>query len=122
VQAKKTSDVHQIEYAYDQNDQAKKNEHRLYSYASKQKLRSNFSQSVKKLHEDGRTTVPLVEFVEFLIPCILHLENRVGEKLITMILRHGERAHQWITLNQCRKFSKFQFLEHQAHRVNESFL
>jgi predicted transcriptional regulator len=95
---------------------------RLYSYASKQKLRSNFSQSVKKWHEDGRTTVPLVEFVEFLIPCILHLENRVGEKLITMILRHGERAHQWITLNQCRKFSKFQFLEHQAHRVNESFL
>ena len=27
---KKTSDVHQIEYAYDQNDQAKKNEHSVF--------------------------------------------------------------------------------------------
>jgi hypothetical protein len=25
--------------------------------------------------------------VELLIPCILHLENRVGEKMITIILR-----------------------------------
>jgi hypothetical protein len=33
--------------------------------------------------------VPLVNYVELLIPCILHLENRVGEKLLTMILRIG---------------------------------
>jgi DNA polymerase II large subunit len=30
AQAKKTSDVHHIEYAYDQNDQAKKNEHSVF--------------------------------------------------------------------------------------------
>jgi hypothetical protein len=31
----------------------------------------------------------LVEVVELLIPCILHLENWIGEKIITMILRKG---------------------------------
>jgi hypothetical protein len=33
---------------------------------------------------DGVETVPLVEVVELLIPCILHLENHVGEKVITI--------------------------------------
>jgi hypothetical protein len=33
--------------------------------------------------------VPLVEFMELLIPCISHLENRVGEKILAMILRKG---------------------------------
>jgi len=46
-------------------------------------------EKVKKWKEQGRRRVPLVEFVELLIPCILHLENRVGEKIITMILRKG---------------------------------
>ncbi len=36
--------------------------------------------------DEGRETVPLVEVIELLIPCILHLENRVGEKMITIIL------------------------------------
>ncbi len=30
-----------------------------------------------------------MEIIELLIPCILHLENRVGGKIITMILRKG---------------------------------
>jgi hypothetical protein len=30
-----------------------------------------------------------MEIIELLIPCILHLENRVGEKIITMILLKG---------------------------------
>jgi hypothetical protein len=38
---------------------------------------------------EGILKVPLVHYVELLIPCILHLENRVGEKLLTMILRIG---------------------------------
>ncbi len=37
--------------------------------------------------DEGRETVPLVEVIELLIPCILHLENHVGEKMITIILR-----------------------------------
>ncbi len=45
--------------------------------------RIKFLRSVQKWHEDGKTTVPLVEFIELLIPCILHLENRVGEKILT---------------------------------------
>jgi hypothetical protein len=42
---------------------------------------------IKQSKEEGIKRAPLVEFVELLIPCILHLENRVGEKIITMILR-----------------------------------
>jgi len=38
---------------------------------------------------EGVLKIPLVEYVELLIPCILHLENRVGEKILTMILRKG---------------------------------
>jgi hypothetical protein len=44
-------------------------------------------EKVRQWNLDGRETVPLVEVVELLIPCILHLENRVGEKIITIILR-----------------------------------
>ena len=40
-------------------------------------------EKVKEWKAQGRETVPLVEVVELLIPCILHLENRVGEKIIT---------------------------------------
>lgn len=42
-----------------------------------------------KWKDEGILKVPLVHYVEFLIPCILHLENRVGEKIVTMILRKG---------------------------------
>jgi hypothetical protein len=45
--------------------------------------------NVRKWKNEGRETVSIVEVVELLIPCILHLENRVGEKLITIILRKG---------------------------------
>ena len=46
-----------------------------------------YLEQVKKWYESGRLTVPLVEIIEILIPCILHCENRVGEKIITIILR-----------------------------------
>jgi hypothetical protein len=45
-----------------------------------------FLEHVWKSNEDGHDKVPLIEVLELLIPCILHLENRVGEKLITAIL------------------------------------
>jgi hypothetical protein len=45
-----------------------------------------FLEHVWKWNEDGRDKIPLIEVLELLIPCILHLENRVGEKLIMTIL------------------------------------
>jgi hypothetical protein len=48
-----------------------------------------FLQKVRSWNEEGRETVPLVEVVELLAPCILHLENRTGEKIITIIIRKG---------------------------------
>jgi hypothetical protein len=40
-------------------------------------------EKVRQWNLDGRETVPLVEVVvELLFPCILHLENHVGEKII----------------------------------------
>jgi hypothetical protein len=44
-------------------------------------------QKVRNWQAEGTEKVPLVEVVELLIPCILHLENRIGEKMITIILR-----------------------------------
>jgi hypothetical protein len=44
---------------------------------------------VKKWRNEGVVKVPLVQYVELLISCILHMENRVGEKMLTMILRKG---------------------------------
>jgi hypothetical protein len=46
-------------------------------------------EKVKEWDSQGRETVPLVEVVELIVPCILHLENRVGEKIITIILRRA---------------------------------
>ncbi len=51
---------------------------------------------------DGVEIVPLVELVELLIPCILYLENCIGEKIITMILQKGldiypNRKEEYIT-------------------------
>ncbi len=48
-----------------------------------------FLLQVKEWHNAGRSTVPLVEVIELIIPCLLHLENRASEKIITCILRHG---------------------------------
>jgi hypothetical protein len=42
---------------------------------------------IRQWKEEGLEEAALVELVELLIPCILHLENRVGEKMITIILR-----------------------------------
>jgi hypothetical protein len=46
-------------------------------------------EKVREWDSQGKETVPLVEVVELIIPCILHLENRVGEKIITIILRRA---------------------------------
>lgn len=40
----------------------------------------SFLERVRGWHNEGRISVPLGEVVELLIPCILHLENRIGEK------------------------------------------
>ncbi len=42
---------------------------------------------VREWKEEGVDNAALVELIELLIPCILHLENRIGEKMITIILR-----------------------------------
>jgi hypothetical protein len=47
-----------------------------------------FLLQVREWHNNGRTVVPLVEVIEIIIPCILHLENRSSEKIITTILRY----------------------------------
>jgi hypothetical protein len=36
---------------------------------------------------------PLIEYVEKMIPCILHLENRIGEKILSMILFKAEELN-----------------------------
>jgi hypothetical protein len=38
--------------------------------------RIKYLRQVERWNEIGRKTVPLVEVVELLIPCVLHLENR----------------------------------------------
>ena len=48
-----------------------------------------FLENVRQWSDSGREFVPLVELVELLIPCILHLENRVGEKIISIIIKKG---------------------------------
>jgi len=53
-----------------------------------------FLERVRMWKAEGRESVPLVEVVELLIPCILHLENRIGEKIITIILRKGLDCYQ----------------------------
>jgi hypothetical protein len=44
-------------------------------------------EKVKQWHEQGRETAPLVEVIELLIPCILHLENHVAEKVLTILFQ-----------------------------------
>jgi len=51
--------------------------------------RINLLNKVRQWKNDGILIVPLVEFVELLILCILHLENRAGEKILTMILKNA---------------------------------
>ncbi len=44
-----------------------------------------------------------MEVLELLIPCILHLENRIGEKIITILLRMGLNLHQGPKLGYIEK-------------------
>jgi hypothetical protein len=46
-------------------------------------------EKVQAWSNDGHETVPLVEVVELLIPCILHLENCIAENIVTIILQKG---------------------------------
>jgi hypothetical protein len=54
--------------------------------------------SVKQWRESRGLNVPLVEVIEILIPCILHLENRVNEKIITSIMRADLNAHNGLKI------------------------
>jgi hypothetical protein len=51
--------------------------------------RINFLLQVREWKSSGRESVPLVEVIELLIPCVLHLENRSNEKILTSIIRYG---------------------------------
>jgi hypothetical protein len=51
--------------------------------------RISFLLTVREWYNCGRTMVLLVEVVELVIPCVLHLENRGNEKIITCILCYG---------------------------------
>ncbi len=57
-------------------------------------MKINFLITVKEWHDKGWTEVLLMDIIELLIPCILHLENHVGEKIITMILWKGFNQFQ----------------------------
>jgi hypothetical protein len=58
--------------------------------------------------------VPLVEFMELLIPCISHLENRVGEKILAMILRKGMEL--WSGAHWKNYFEDINSWVHQLHQ------
>jgi hypothetical protein len=66
--------------------------------------RIKFLREVQRWSEMGRKTVPLVEVAELLIPCVLHLENRADEKILTCILRYGFNLFVGISSGeQCAK-------------------
>jgi hypothetical protein len=92
TQATKRTDVHHIEFAYGSSDRAKKNARSVVIAREcilrgipiqgksleewreallavvEVERRIIFLRKVQKWYEEGRTTVPLVEFIEFLIP------------------------------------------------------
>ena len=65
-----------------------------------------FLSTVQEWYDSGRKEVPLVEVVEALIPCILHLENRVSEKILTMILRCGLDKYTGIKMEYVRELER----------------
>jgi len=110
MQVNKERDIMHIDYAIPPDDEEKlreytqfiSNECRLRSIPMNGRLADwrmalkesvaieraiHYLDLVKQWYESGRVTVPLVEVIEILIPCILHCENRVGEKIITILLR-----------------------------------
>jgi hypothetical protein len=62
---------------------------RCFVFCVQLEQKIQFLLNVHQWHQEGIEKVPLVEFVERLIPCILHLENHVGEVVVTMIIRLG---------------------------------
>ncbi len=50
--------------------------------------------TVGDYHQDGVEKVTLVQYMELLIPCMLYLENHVGERIINMMIRFGFKKHQ----------------------------
>ena len=110
MQLNKENDIMHISYVIPQDDEEKlreytqfiSNECRLRSIPMNGRLEDLRSalrecvqlenavralEKVKQWYASGRETVPLVEVIELLIPCIIHCENRVGEKIITILLR-----------------------------------
>jgi hypothetical protein len=113
LQVNKEQDLHHIEFVIPENDLVKKREYTQFIAKEclirkiptngtsvdnwRESLRESvfierrlrFLISLKEWKSDGRGSVPLMDIIELLIPCILHLENHVGEKIITMILQKG---------------------------------
>jgi hypothetical protein len=112
-QVDKETDIHHIEFLIPEGDRAKKNEY-IQFIAKECRIRNiqimgssvlewrdalkecvsverqlHLLTKLKEWHGLGQEQIPLIPYIELLIPCILHLENRVGEKIITMILRKG---------------------------------
>jgi hypothetical protein len=46
-----------------------------------------YLEKVRQWVDDGRESIPLVEVIELLIPCILHFDNRIAGKILTVFLR-----------------------------------
>jgi hypothetical protein len=110
LQVSKDSDIMHIEYVIPHEDEDKLREYtqfisrecrlrsiplhgrledwrmRLYQAVTLERS-IDYLEKVKEWYESGLETVPLVDVIELLIPCILHCENRVGEKILTIILR-----------------------------------
>jgi hypothetical protein len=112
-QVDKERDVHHIDFVIPDDDRAKKKEY-VWFIAKECRIRNvpimgssvlewrdtlracvlaerhlNLLNKLKDWHEERNETIPLIEYIELLIPCILHLENRVGEKIVTMIIWKG---------------------------------
>jgi hypothetical protein len=110
LQVNKESDISHIDYVIPENDVGRKSEFSMFIAREcalrripthgksvlewREALRScicverriQFLVTIKEWYNSGKDDVPLMDIIELLIPCILHLENRVGEKIITIIL------------------------------------
>jgi hypothetical protein len=118
LQVNKDSDISHIDFVIPENDSGRKSEYSMFIAREcvlrkipthgksveewREALRScvfverriQCLLSLKEWKDSGKDEIPLLTIIELLIPCILHLENRVGEKIITMILRKGMEEYQ----------------------------
>jgi hypothetical protein len=118
TQANREVDIHHIDYVIPENEPSRKREYtqfiakecmlrkinihgssidewrELLRECIKLEKKIQFLLTVRQWHQEGVDKVPLVEFAELLIPCILHLENRVGEKIVNMMIRFGFQKRQ----------------------------